>query len=364
MTLTPPPRLVALSLLLLLFPLGAAAVEGIGIKADRLAYDQATDSYTAEGNVRITREGVTLLADQARLRQADSTAVAEGNVQLNQGEDIIRAQRLTLNFDTQQGEVNSADVFLKKGNFHLRSERMLKTGAADYQMDRATFTTCDGDNPSWSFSARHFDVTLGEYATARNAIFSVKGVPIFYTPYLVFPVKRERQSGFLIPRFGNSSTRGVRLDTVYYWNIAPNQDATFDLDYQSKRGVGLGVDYRYIRKQGSEGSLITYGIYDKLEERGRGYVQERHQESFSPTLSLASDINLVSDRDFYRAYGEESGDYNRQYLDSTLYVSKRFEGSVLVGEIHYQENLSQDVASNRQTLQRLPTVSYTVVSQR
>ena len=104
---------------------------------------------------------------------------------------------------------------------------------------------------------RDLDMTVDEYGTAKDVVFYIKDVPVFYFPYVVFPVKRDRQSGFLFPRFGWSQKKGAEADLFYYWAISPSQEATIDLDVQSNRGVGTGLDYRYLRTRGSSGGRPT-----------------------------------------------------------------------------------------------------------
>ena len=147
---------------------------------------------------------------------------------------------------------------------------------------------CDGPAPSWKFTARDLDVTVEDYARGKDAVFYVADIPVFYTPYIAFPVMRERQSGFLIPRIGSSSIKGFYLDIPYYWAISPSQDVTFDVDGQTKRGAGIGVDYRYLRPKGSDGQFRGYLIYDTQRDLERGYVIIKGREFISPSLTLTS----------------------------------------------------------------------------
>ena len=110
---------------------------------------------------------------------------------------------------TGQGQVQQGKVFIRDGNFHLAGEVIEKQGEADYFVKNGSFTTCDGEIPDWKFTAEKVDVNLGSYATAKNVFFRIKDVPVFYTPYLFFPVKTERESGLLIPRVGYSNNKGI-----------------------------------------------------------------------------------------------------------------------------------------------------------
>lgn len=334
------------------------------VEADTLTHEAAQDRIEATGSVRIRGRGITLLSDKALLFPERNEAEALGNVTLMSDGDMLRADRLRINYQDETGEVEQGDAFIKKGNFHLRAARMYKLGPDSYRIEEGSFTTCDAERPSWRFSASDVEVTLGEYATGKHSLFYLSDVPVFYFPYIVFPVRQERQSGFLTPRGGNSSKKGLTLNLAYYWAISPSQDATVNLDLQSKRGVGLGVDYRYIRKRGSDGSFRGYAIYDSDQQRFRGDMSQKHLEIASDTFNIKSDINLVTDRDFYRDFAEQTGVYNRNQLDSSLSLTKRFHRQVLVGEFKYVEDLREDLPDNNKTLQKLPVISLTGVRER
>lgn len=334
------------------------------LDADTLTHEAAGDTVEASGNVRIRGRGMTLLSDQAFLFGDKEEAEARGNVILMRDGDTLRADRIRLNYRTDTGVVENGAAFMPKGNFHLRAKQMEKKGPDAYRLERGSFTTCDGDNPSWKFSASEIDVNTEGYATGKHALFLVKDIPILYFPYLIYPVKRERQSGLLTPRTGNSSKKGFMLDLAYYWAISPSQDATFNVDILTKRGTGLGVDYRYIRKRGSEGNLRGFVIYDTEQQRFRGDLSQRHQEIVSDTFNLKSDINLVADRNFYRDYAEESGVYNQSQLETTLSATKYFDRHILSGEFRYVQDLREEVPDNRKTLQKLPTITLTGIRQR
>ena len=340
------------------------AGDPVHVEADSLTHEAAQDRIEATGSVRIRGRGMTLLSDRALLFSERNEAEAMGNVTLMSDGDMLRADRLRINYQDDTGEVEQGDAFIKKGNFHVRAARMYKLGPDSYRLEDGTFTTCDAERPSWKFSASDVKVTLGEYATGKHAFFYLRDVPVFYFPYIVFPVRQERQSGFLTPRGGNSSKKGVTFNLAYYWAISPSQDATFNLDIQSKRGVGLGVDYRYIRKRGSEGSFRGYAIYDTDQQRFRGDMSQKHKEIISDTFNIKSEINLATDRDFYRDFAEQTGVYNRNQLDSSLSVTKLFHRQVLVGELRYVEDLREDMPDNRKTLQKLPVISLTGVRER
>jgi LPS-assembly protein len=335
---------------------------GITIWADDLTYDKEKDTYQATGNVMILWNGAILIADKVTLNEAGNEAVAEGKVRLVKGSEVLHSDRIKLNLLTEMWEVTNGDLLSRVSNFHVIGQKIEKVGEDQYRIKHGSFTTCSGEHPSWKFASSNIDVTLENFAIGENELFYIKDIPVLYFPYMLFPVKRERQSGFLLPRISNSSKKGFNIDIPYYWAISPSQEATIDLDVESKRGAGIGVDYNYLRRDESLGKVRGFGIYDTSQDRFRGNLVTQQQEWFSPSFVFRSDVNLVSDRDFFRDFAEASGEYNRQIVDSSVSLTKNWQKYSLGGEFRYVDNL--DALNNRDTLQKLPTISFTAVRQK
>lgn len=337
------------------------ADDGIRIKADALDHSQSDDVITATGNVVLEWQGATLTSDNATYDRQKKFLKAGGKVVITKGGDAVRGESVSLDLDSGRGELVRGSIFLKQNNMHITSDSITRTGEDDYSASQGTYTTCDAEIPSWKFGASDLDVTIDEYGSAQDVVFYIKDVPVFYFPYLVFPAKRERQSGFLFPRFGWSRKKGAEIDIFYYLAISPSQEATIDLDIQTSRGVGTGLDYRYLRKRGSTGNLGGYLIYDLNTDSLRGSIAQSHREIFSPEMNLRTSINMTTDRSFLSDYGEKSGDYNRQSNDSTVNFLKTWQNYALTANLRYTQDYY--AASNDATLQTLPEIGLAAVRQ-
>jgi LPS-assembly protein len=335
--------------------------DGLRIVADAMEHNQSEDVVSARGNVVLIWQGATLTADSAVYDRTKKTLTASGTVVIIKGEDSVKGESVSLDLESGRGELARGTIFIKQNNMRITSDSINRTGDTDYTARQTAYTTCDAALPSWKFSADDLAMTLDDYATAQHVIFYIKDVPVFYFPYVVFPVKRDRQSGFLFPKFGWSKDKGAQSDIFYYWAISPSQEATIDLDIQTKRGVGVGLDYRYLRKQNSTGNLGGYLIYDQNSDRPRGYVSQFHREIFSPEMNLRSSINMTSDRTFLNNYGEKSGDYNRQSNDSTINFLKTWQQYALTANLRYTQDYY--ATSDKNTLQTLPEIGLAAVRQ-
>jgi LPS-assembly protein len=333
------------------------------LEAEELLFDRPTETYQARGAVRLQRGDLTLLSDELSWDAASGEAAARGNVRLQDSEGTVSGERLQINMETGLGFLSQGRIFLRERNFHVAGERIEKLGEHSYRISRGTFTTCDSEPPPWKFSARRLDVTLGAYAQARHAVFYLRDIPVFYFPYLIYPVKTERESGFLMPRFGYSSRRGTQFSIAYYQVLARHLDATLQLDYLSSLGLGKGLEYRYVLGTGeTEGVLQGYHVSGFGDEGNRYAIDWKHAGLFPAGVRMTADVEYVSRRDYFADFGTVSGEYNRDRTESVLALHRNWGPYSLTGQLRYLQDLQ--VPSNDFTLQRLPEISFAATRQR
>lgn len=154
-----------------------------------------------------------------------------------------------------------------EGGVHLRGALLSKVGPRSYTLSDGRLTACEGDKPAWEFSMTRGRFTLEEYARLTDATFRLGGVPLLYLPYLLWPVLRERASGFLIPGLGYNSVRGGYLGLAYYWAISRSTDATFVSDLYSHGWYGLGTELRVKPTVGTRAAGIFYTVWDPQTSR-------------------------------------------------------------------------------------------------
>jgi LPS-assembly protein len=332
----------------------------IEITAEQLQYLREEDRYIADGNVRVTQGAVQLTADHVNLDRRDGLARARGHAILRQGEDVLSADQLDYNLRTQNGIAVPGQIFVKKENYHIQADRMEKQGENHYELKIWSVTSCDtdeGESPVWRIRGRTARVDLGQYLVARDVVLYVKGVPIMYTPYLILPVNTNRQSGFLIPRFGYNTTDGLRVSEAYYWAISPSQDATISLDYRSSRGTGLGLEYRYKLSRGSEGALRYAFFDDRITHNWETATQYVHTQRFSENFQARLDVNYVNNIDVFRNLSSTTALRILPSLTSNFIVFRRWDNQELYLLAQYTQNL---VDQTDTTLQILPELGYSL----
>ncbi|MDD2309509.1 MAG: LPS assembly protein LptD [Desulfuromonadaceae bacterium] len=335
--------------------------ESIHINADRMSQNPADEVYTADGNVIVLWKGMNLAADQVRYSAATHMLHASGSVVMTKESAVLKGETLVLDMDTGRAEMDPALLSVPESGVKIAAEKLVRINESEFSAISTELTSCDLPDPAWKFSADNLKVNLLGYGTGRNVIFYVKNIPVLYLPWIAFPVVLEKRSGLLFPQFGYSQSRGAQLDIPAYWVISPSQDLQLDLDILSRRGIGTGVDYRYIRKRGSEGHINTYLIYDQLQDRWRGQLTLEHKEIFSNDANLRMAVNVTSDRTFLNDFGQNNGEYNRQSSDTRINALKTWEIYAINSYLRYSEDLY--APDNSSTLQTLPSVGLSGVRQ-
>ena len=205
----------------------------VTVTADKLDYDRANDIYVAEGNVKIEQHDIKIKADKIVLNNRTGDALAEGNVYLQDRTDFLQAEKLQFNVNTRAGIIYNGNLFIKEGNYHMKGEKIERLSETKYRVRKGTFTTCD--EGGWYLKAREINVDMDRYATAKGVSFNMTGLPVIYTPYLLFPVRR--QSGLLIPEVGYSSSDGFLMKNALFWAISDHKDMTLYSDYRHKLAI-------------------------------------------------------------------------------------------------------------------------------
>ncbi|HET57764.1 MAG TPA: LPS-assembly protein LptD, partial [Deltaproteobacteria bacterium] len=230
----------------------------VHIEAERVRYISDPEAYEAEGDVHIIFKGGYLDADRVMFDVASSEAEAEGNVFIKSDGDTVEGSKARFNTITRQGVISQGTVFFKENHLFLRGETIEKRGENNYSLRSADVTSCCGENPDWKITGRKIDVTVDGYGTVRHGAFRVKDIPLIYVPYMVFPAKTTRQTGFLPPRWGFSSDKlGWDIGIPFYWAVSESADLTFYQRYMDKRGFQEGVELRYCLGEHSFGTFYT-----------------------------------------------------------------------------------------------------------
>jgi len=330
-------RYLAILIPLLLLPLLAAALPPpasdtpVELEADRLDFDQTSGRYHAQGNVRLIQGEFTLTGEQLWWNKLTGEVDASGQVHFTGPGEELTGQRMSYDFQKGTGVVEEGEASWPEKSLRLSGQRIEQLGTQAFRLYDGRITLCDGERPSWSVGSRQADVTVGRYLTAKHALIYIKDVPVFYLPYVMIPIKSERESGFLMPSLGFSSRRGTEVKTAWYQVMGRNMDATIFLDNLSKLGTGVGLEYRYIFTHGQAGTFKGYSVFAQ-DGVNRRAVDWKHFGQINEDLRLVADAEFVNERDYFSDYGDVVGEYNQQKVISSLFVNQRWDYASLTGQ--------------------------------
>lgn len=310
----------------------------VTINADK-ATGNYPDSALFSGNVNVVQGNSTLDADQVQLNQIANpnqptptrTATATGNVRYNDNQIKLNGPKGFANLTTKDTDVQDGTYQMVGRQGRGDADKMKQRDNNRYTiMDNGTFTTClPGDN-SWSVvGSEVIQDRQEEVAEIWNARFHIGPVPVFYSPYMQLPIGDRRRSGFLIPNAKYSSNNGFGATVPFYWNIAPNYDATITPNYMSTRGLQLQNEFRYLTVAGAGLMEFDYLGNDKKidqqfvddENRSSDNTKRwmyywRHAGVYDKVWRFNVDYTKVSDpyyfTDFDSTYGSSTDGYATQ----------------------------------------------------
>ncbi|MBY0454135.1 MAG: LPS-assembly protein LptD [Burkholderiaceae bacterium] len=271
---------------------------------------------TIEGHAELRRADTVIRAQHMQYTAPDDLAKAQGSVRINRAGNVYEGAALELHVNTFEGFFTDARYQFLRNAAHGDASRVNFIDRDRTIVYNATYTTCQRNDeaswqPDWVLRAKTIDLdTLEEVGNASDAVLEFKGIPVLPFGDISFPLSDKRKSGLLPPTIGLDNRNGLEYAQPYYWNIAPNRDATLHGSLMAKRGVQLGAEFRYLEPTYTGLARADLMPTDTLRERSRwGYTLKHAGTAESPlgTLGLNLNVRRVSDdnywRDFNRSWG-------------------------------------------------------------
>ncbi len=255
----------------------------------------------AIGEVKLRKQGQAISADHLLYSQNSKDVTADGAVRLEQDGNVVRSPHLQLNLDTNIGVMTQPAFYLGDNHARGNADALYMKDRQNYTLHNVTYTTCPADKDDWLLQVRELEIDRGrQMGVAHSALVEFMGVPILYTPWMDFALNDQRKSGFLGPVFGSTVQGGSELTLPYYWNIAPNRDATLAPRVMLKRGLLLNNELRYLEPTYSGEAHLDVLPGDRLANRTRSRLALSHAQSFGHGLNGSINLNDVSDDAYFR----------------------------------------------------------------
>lgn len=337
------------------------------------------DVWDLRGNVQLIFHGKTLTADRAIVNTKNASFHATGGVVIVDEQAKMEGQEVVWNYEKNTGTIYYG--FVESGQLYFEGEMIEKVGDQEFIASHADFTGCITCPPTWNFSGNRIRAELGGYAHIRSATFRLGNFPVLWFPYLVVPIKTQRQSGFLPPDFQLQG--GAGFGESFFWAISDSQDATLSALYYNDRGLKEQLEYRYVLSPDSKGILNAAYIHDKFfhkkvvtdtdssgrndpDAAGKGidrwFVNYDHTYELPDDFTQKTKINLVSDLRYPQDFNTDISGIGDPALENrvTLTHNTEFQHYSLDAD-YYVDMLQIDpLITSTYTVHRLPTLKYAI----
>jgi LPS-assembly protein len=255
----------------------------------------------ATGDAELRKQGQVIFADRLLYKQDTREVIADGSVRVEQGGDVMTGPHLELNLDSNIGDMAQPKFFLGENSARGSANALHMAGKENYTLSHVSYTTCPAGDDDWLLKMSELDIDRSTHVgEARNAYVEFKGLPILYTPWMDFALNDNRKTGFLSPIFGSTTKGGSEVTLPFYWNIAPNYDATFSPRAMTKRGLLLGNEFRYMQPKYTGKMEVDVLPGDQLTGTTRSHLVLQHMQNLGNGFRGSINVNRVSDNAYFR----------------------------------------------------------------
>ena len=339
--------------------------DSIIYRADRFSYDASTSTLTLRGNAEIEYGSVRLTAEKIRFVTDRDIVIAEGVPSPTDPDSVVGmprfsdgagwfvGDRFVYNIRTRKGTVEGGYHEAPEGIYS--GQQIKRTGEKQVDVRRGVYTTCDHEHPHYDFKASEMRVIIGDKVIARPVVLEVADVPIFWFPFGVFFIDKDRRSGFLAPRMGERAYTGRFMNGLGYY-VAPNDyfgvQGVVNMDERNGYDWSLRGDYA-LRYHLTGSASVQYNRDWGATGTRTWNIRAQHRQQLSPRSTLSANINYTSSSTPYTISESTPATDLQQNYNSTLGYSRTWEsGYSFRLELWRSQNLQ-----NRQIRQRMPSVS-------
>ena len=355
------------------------AGEDVTMKA--LEQEKQGTVYKLRGQAEVRYRTYILYADEITYDSDTGVAHADGHVVLDGGpyDEHVEANHAIYNVRAETGHFEHV---VGTTGMHLRGTRMIltstspfafsgkvvdKTAPDRYVVYDGTVTSCEIPHPKWLFTAHQASVEAGGNAEIRRSDFEVHGVPVFYLPYVVYPVNREkRQSGFLLPSFGQSSTKGTIVGEGVYWAMNRSMDGTLGAEYFSKRGWAQHGEFRAQPSETSYVDLNYFGVIDRgigspPMKQGGEDVRLQGEGTFHRNFRAVANVDYLSSFVFRLAFNEVFTQAVYSEVKSLGFLSNTTNGYSYNASVQRYQNFESTTTGDVITILHAPSAESSTV---
>ena len=319
---------------------------------------------TLRGNAEITRNSQQVTADIIKYDQPNDSAKLDGNVNYWDEGLFLKSKKANLKLENGSGVFDDADYILVDSRGKGTAEKLFVDVGTLTEMEKVNYTTCDPEEQFWHLTADKISLDHeNNWGKVRNVLVKIKNIPVFYSPYMSFPLSKERKTGFLTPGYGVTNRMGVEFRTPYYWNISPNMDATITPRFLSDTGVMAMGEYRYLFPRSAGEINFEYLPSDSSrEDNHRNLFHITHHQSFADNGNLFFTYNRVSDKFYFGDFGNQLAKTSIRFLERRMDVSYNGNNWNLMTRLHDYQTVDRSIAVSSRPYKRLPQILFNYAS--
>ena len=335
------------------------------VNADRIDLTEQGISHLT-GSVEMSTDDWQARADDAIYNDPGNFVDLSGNVKFWEESLYLAGEGAHIDVEDSTATVSGAEYYLHDSDARgMADELFIDPGTLTSGKDM-TFTTCAPENGGgieenfWRISARelHLDHDT-DRGSGRDIVLKIKDIPVFYAPWFTFPLSRERKSGFLAPGIGKNSHGGVETRLPYYWNIAPNMDATITPRVLANSGVMGMLEFRYMLTGGEGRVNLEYLPGDVgFDDRDRSMLNIELSQSFLGRGRLYVDYNQASDPEYLEDFGTDLAVSSTRYLPRRADLTYRGRNWSVLGRLHSYQIVDQSIRVTSRPYKNLPRLQF------
>ena len=270
----------------------------------------------AAGSVRLRKRGAAVFSDRLHLSFPDQQLTATGHVRFEKEGDVITGEQLFYDLNNDSGYMDKPEYRLSRYGARGNASRLVVENRDLYKINKATYTSCDVGDDDWFLRIDRLELDrIRDIGVAHNATIVFKGVPVLYSPYLDFSLSGHRKTGLLPPTIGSTGQSGFEYTQPFYWNIAPNRDATIAPRLLAKRGVLMNGDFRYLEPDLKGEMRGEYLPDDRQKDQTRYGYSWQHRQNFGNGFSGVLDLQGVSDDTYFTDLSDKIAATSQTNLD-------------------------------------------------
>lgn len=314
---------------------------------------------SATGDVELFRLDQHLATEQVLYDPVQEIVTLPGKVNYEDQQVWLTGSEGHYNFTEESGRFSLIDYGLSGSSANGSAEYVELIGGHTSELHKLDYTSCPGEQPDWRLYAKKLELKHEKgRGVAHGARLIFKGIPILYAPYFTFPIDDRRKTGFLYPHFGQTSDSGLEIGAPFYWNIAPNQDATLEPRWFSKRGFMLLGEYRFITKRTDATVDFEYMPDDRKADRDRFHYLVEHNAYPTRRWNSTIIVNRVSDNRYYQDFGRNLNETSLQFLRSSgtlTGVGRYWDFELMIDDFQI---LDESITPRNRPYRRLPRLGF------